>query len=70
VFLIFVLMIFFIVINFSDGVLNPNGVRFGSAEIYNVGKILVKIVDFEFGVYKTFANHVFICPSYDGTYNV
>lgn len=29
-----------IIINiyFSDGVLNPNGVRFGSAEIYNVGK--------------------------------
>lgn len=24
--------------HFSDGVLNPNGVRFGSAEIYNVGK--------------------------------
>ena len=23
---------------YSDGVLNPNGVRFGSAEIYNVGK--------------------------------
>ena len=23
---------------FSDGTLNPNGVRFGSAEIYNVGK--------------------------------
>ena len=22
----------------SDGVLNPNGVRFGSAEIYNIGK--------------------------------
>ena len=22
----------------SDGTLNPNGVRFGSAEIYNIGK--------------------------------
>ena len=28
----------------SDGVLNPNGVRFGSAEIYNVGKIKKKIL--------------------------
>lgn len=25
----------------SDGTLNPNGVRFGSAEIYNIGKIKV-----------------------------
>ena len=24
----------------SDGTLNPNGVRFGSAEIYNIGKLL------------------------------
>ena len=23
---------------YSDGTLNPNGVRFGSAEIYNIGK--------------------------------
>ena len=23
----------------SDGTLNPNGVRFGSSEIYNIGKI-------------------------------
>ena len=26
---------------FSDGTLNPNGVRFGSAEIYNVGKFFI-----------------------------
>ena len=25
--------------SFSDGTLNPSGVRFGSAEIYNIGKI-------------------------------
>ena len=24
----------------SDGVLNPAGVRFGSAEIYNIGELL------------------------------
>ena len=27
---------------YSDGVLNPNGVRFGSAEIYNVGSYLLQ----------------------------
>ena len=27
--------------HFSDGTLNPNGVRFGSAEIYQVGKLLL-----------------------------
>lgn len=26
---------------FSDGTLNPNGVRFGSAEIYNIGELLM-----------------------------
>jgi len=25
---------------FSDGTLNPNGVRFGSSEIYHIGKQL------------------------------
>ena len=27
------------VCSFSDGTLNPSGVRFGSAEIYNIGNI-------------------------------
>ena len=29
----------FLVAGHSDGTLNPSGVRFGSSEIYNVGKL-------------------------------
>lgn len=36
----------------SDGTLNPSGVRFGSAEIYNIGKNLIlhfhMIIQFSF----------------------
>ena len=34
--------IMLVVTFYSDGVLNPNGVRFGSAEIYNVGNYLLQ----------------------------
>ena len=29
----------------SDGTLNPNGVRFGSAEIYNIVEPFIEIID-------------------------
>lgn len=35
-----ILMLLFVCLIFSDGTLNPNGVRFGSSEIYNIGMIL------------------------------
>ena len=33
---------------FSDSTLNPNGVRFGSAEIYHIGKLLLLLYGFTF----------------------
>ncbi len=36
-----------IIVSFSDGTLNPNGVRFGSAEIYQVGECVSGLVSSE-----------------------
>ena len=39
-FLLFFVVFLFVCFLPSDGTLNPSGVRFGSAEIYNIGELI------------------------------
>ena len=48
----------------SDGTLNPNGVRFGSAEIYNIVEPYIEIEDRYIKIKSIFKYHEGIFPAF------